>query len=187
MKQLITVLLVLGIAVTGFSQDITPAVLNVKCDTLRKRHNSKAKPLLKARSQVNLNCELNTQTRTRAQAGHRIVLGDGFRAKEGSYFHGYIKKDYTSGKLSQLIDDRDMPYVVYPNPSTGTLYIATRFNTEQMVTVSITDLVGRTLYTTKQADRHLLTYQFDETLAKGMYFVRMQAGEEAWVERIIYR
>ena len=191
MKHLTTLLLlVLGLATVGFSQGVPPPdakVLNVRCDSLLRRHNQGEKPILRARSQVNIACTLKDKTRTKATAGHRVVLRDGFHAKEGSKFHAYISFRGTGKtELTDLMNE-EKPYVVYPNPTTNILYIATDFNTEIPVTVSVVDLVGKILYTTQQPDQQLLEYQFDAALPKGLYFVRLQAGEQVWVEKILYQ
>jgi acetyl esterase/lipase len=78
----------------------------------------------------------------------------------------------------------------YPNPFNGAVRIEFQFNrVTEKVRLEIFNLLGRVVYSKEMSVANELNYmnwQPDTTLESGIYFIRLQAGSENRVHRMIY-
>ncbi len=75
---------------------------------------------------------------------------------------------------------------LFPNPTKRELYLKMKLQGEEPVTVKIADVTGRIFLKTKKETISEKTYSFDLSgYPKGVYFVRVQAGEKVLTRRII--
>jgi hypothetical protein len=164
----------------------TPVGEKVNCDHVNTLQGSAGIANLQGGSSVRMDCDLGGQSTTRLTASDKIVLTDGFRAREGSQFNAFITGQKGSNKASEVLTGSDENVSVYPNPTNGSVYVVTNFGTYDPVQVSVTDLLGKVVYATRQRDQQALSYSFDG-LPKGLYFVRVQFEDRTVVEKIIYQ
>lgn len=80
----------------------------------------------------------------------------------------------------------ELPTRIFPNPVAGTVSIETRLDAASLLRVQIINLAGQVLL---QEERLLesgrQTMSIDAaSLQSGVYFVRIEAGKQAWVEKI---
>lgn len=184
MKALATLLLGMLVSVAAWSQSGAPGVLNMDCDSLYTRSKG-GNVLWRAKALINIDCTIRNDKNVTLQAGRKIVLGDGFHAREGSRFHAEVLPYVEFKSENPLTNDNARDYAVYPNPTNGTLQIATDFGVETPVTITITDMLGKVIYQTQQRDKLLLTYTFELEQPRGLYFVRMQAGDRVALQKVV--
>jgi hypothetical protein len=76
---------------------------------------------------------------------------------------------------------------IYPNPTAGSFNVVIPA-TESEAIVQVTDMTGRILATRIITDNHGDAIEFNLTnLATGIYFVKVKAGEQSFVEKLIVR
>lgn len=82
-------------------------------------------------------------------------------------------------------------FVVYPNPVSDKLSVQVFSNSNEHVTIVISDLLGKTISKTEQAifggAYHTIELPLSSSLSKGMYFVQMKKGTKVYVEKIVKR
>ncbi|MBC7552563.1 MAG: T9SS type A sorting domain-containing protein [Taibaiella sp.] len=100
-------------------------------------------------------------------------VGGGIRTKTVTY----AKKNTVSlNDVSRL----DESLALYPNPASNELKVRFESVNNSPVTISLTDLTGRTVASVAQtATQGIQSVNFDvSSLAKGLYFVQLQSAEE---------
>jgi len=141
------------------------------------------------------------------RAGNEIIFTDGFVASayDGVDFHAFIHSCDAPGNsfkmmLSAAIDTTTVPEVdtlfikepitenkiisIFPNPSEGNFTLQT--NTDMLVSFYIYNLMGHLIY--KKENTYAQINNIDiSNYSKGIYFIRIIAGNEVYYEKIIYQ
>lgn len=74
---------------------------------------------------------------------------------------------------------------VYPNPSNGRVTLSTNFNQVTDINISIIDVLGNLVYSTKKLGAKEDEFTFDLTnLAKGIYFLQVKTNKETITKRV---
>ena len=77
---------------------------------------------------------------------------------------------------------------LYPNPTTGEFQIDIQLAAEKDVSVSIFDVTGKMVFTKQEMPVLKENLNIDLTnVANGVYLVKVQVGEEVWMQRIVVR
>jgi lysophospholipase L1-like esterase len=95
------------------------------------------------------------------------------------------RKEFT--KTVQLSNLTPGSLSAYPVPATDVLYLKTVQSTKSSVTITITDLTGRTLYnSTRTGDKGVNTFTIPVSqISKGMYLVRISSPDDTNTLRFI--
>ena len=112
----------------------------------------------------------------------RVNPGDGERPLELAIG----TQEYVENKRQEVLPD-DVRLTSYPNPMQGQGTIEFALPKEQKVTLRVYDILGRNVATlaagTKEAGRHTVRIS-SEQLSSGVYFGRLQAGEQTHTLKI---
>ena len=150
-------------------------------------------------------------------ARKKIILDKGFTVKPGAHFVAMITgengvldtisnlfppKSIKDSLLNQTcykyeideaeldIDDLQPPidkYIyIYPNPSPGTFNIELYDKDISGFTVEVTDMMGTRVYYKNNIEAGITEVDIKNE-AKGIYFVKIQAGNKVWLEKVVYR
>lgn len=76
---------------------------------------------------------------------------------------------------------------VYPNPTTGQVFIDYTTTLEKTLTVSVFDALGQAVLTKSVLDNASVAMLDLRHLASGIYFIRMDNGESVQTERVVLR
>jgi hypothetical protein len=77
-------------------------------------------------------------------------------------------------------------FAVYPVPATNSISVSANFNEYADVTLEITDLTGRIVYSSAMTNSKIINTQIDvSNFAEGTYILRLQYGEETSCEKIL--
>lgn len=106
-----------------------------------------------------------------------------------SDFGGQIYQQFTVGLATGINDyifTSNALLNVYPNPTSGQVYINIDLPNRQDATIYITDVLGKIIYKTelKNITSEMLDLNFSE-LQNGIYFIQLHAGEEVVSKKFI--
>jgi hypothetical protein len=80
---------------------------------------------------------------------------------------------------------------IFPNPNDGEFTLAYNLTAESDVNISITDFTGREVFATlnqlQTAGNHQQQINFDDfnSLNSGIYLVKIQAGAESYIKKLV--
>ncbi len=126
-------------------------------------------------------------SRVNLNTGGEIHLSKGFRVFRGSYFHA----TYSSSNLESKFLSKDIYISVYPNPAK--LGSEMNFNIfldePSFVNIHIYDEYGRKIFNyyerQKESGEHIIPWNMDNYLKKGMYFCVINSTNYSITEKIL--
>jgi hypothetical protein len=134
-------------------------------------------------------------------AGHNIVFLPGTLVENGGMLHAWITEDetYCNNTSSLLasndeedtfvspykLDTNDLFFKVFPNPTSGTFTLELlQTDDAPIISVSIFSMIGERLLQTELPSQNL--YEFNlSNHPNGIYIIRVIAGDEMGVEKLI--
>ncbi len=104
-----------------------------------------------------------------------------FAPEEGTI----VESKIISGTVEQI---QDLSVAIFPNPAKNLLYLAMSSNTQQEVSISLFTLEGKQVLsrTANVFGNQQISLNVDN-LPSGMYFVRINAGEENTVKKVVIK
>lgn len=117
-----------------------------------------------------------------------------------SYNSVYVKfRNGSSYEDDMYLDDinimntTDVPFTslannvnLFPNPSTGMFNLNVALQSQENLTINVTNMLGQTVQTVSEGYTYGGSYQLDlNNQPNGVYFVEVVAGEQKTVERIV--
>lgn len=90
------------------------------------------------------------------------------------------------GAPTSIVDLANGEYLsLYPNPSTGLLYVDAKFSTSQALNVTVTDMLGNIVYTNNYSKSSAQKFTVDLTSqANGIYFVKFDNANGSEIKKI---
>jgi hypothetical protein len=91
-------------------------------------------------------------------------------------------------EICENVSELDQSLDVYPNPTTGEIWVYFSQPLNQEVSVQITDLSGKSLLNVRQMKKGEYAHLIDiSTFSSGAYLLQVEAGNEKIVRRIVKR
>ena len=162
--------------------------------------------ILRANNQITSDCDHSSaQNSIQYKAGERIVLTNGFRS--GPDFHAEIihcshnenegpnKKGTTTNNeqpppdqspetQSPSSEEGNVDITIYPNPNQGEFQLAV--SKGQEAKVYIYDILGNLIYNSSVRGTNSETIDISRH-GKGIYFIKVQQGEQIFTEKLIHQ
>ena len=164
-----------------------PRSVQADCDDLTETLKEGDKFVVKARNTVQMDCDIpGYPSEVVAEAGNRIVLERGFRARHGSSFHARIRKGLkTSNKWDGVLDRATTSgeIHVFPNPSKGDIYAALPEG-GQASSVRVFDMMGKTMLTREGVSGTLLYFDLND-LPAGVYFMQVSNNTHKTTTKVV--
>jgi len=94
-----------------------------------------------------------------------------------------------SGIASRLMSSRDFGLNAYPNPTNGTSVILFNSNSDSPVSLTISDVLGKTIHTEKRTETGIRNHQFEydfSGMQNGTYLVVIHQEDQVYVTKLIY-
>ena len=145
-------------------------------------------------------------------AHKRIVLQPGFHAKAGSHFIvklepclncdyseisdyksqdfliNYEESIYNSYKIEESInlEKNEKSFSIYPNPHPGIFTVEVYDEEITKYAVQVVNMMGKTVYQKQKIPAGKTRINITSQ-PKGIYFVKVQAGEKVFTEKVVYK
>lgn len=149
-----------------------------------------------ASSLITANCNITNNSYISFTSFGRITLRSGFHVSSNSKFKAKVKScgslrmgtiidDFDDAISDETLDGEASPAItLYPNPTDGEFTVA--FAAEEVAYVlTVTDVAGKVVYSADGIGREQVVNL--EGKASGVYFVRVNAGENTYFEKVILK